>query len=77
MRFPDRRTVEQIKLEYPPGCRIVLDAMDDAQAPEPGTQWTVLAVDDRSGRRRRRKPPWTGTGSTSRKRMPDARAAES
>ena len=46
MRFPDMRTVEQIKLEYPPGCRIVLDAMDDAQAPEPGTQGTVLAVDD-------------------------------
>ena len=46
MRFPDRKTVEQIKKEYPTGCRIVIDAMDDPQAPETGTQGTVLAVDD-------------------------------
>lgn len=46
MRFPDRKAVERIRKEYPAGCRIVLDRMEDAQAPEPGTQGTVLAVDD-------------------------------
>lgn len=46
MRFPDRETVERIKREYPPGCRIVLDRMEDPQSPPAGTQGTVVAVDD-------------------------------
>ena len=46
MKAPDRKTVVEIRKEYPVGSRIVLDRMDDAQAPEPGTQGTVMAVDD-------------------------------
>ena len=46
MKFPDRITVEKIRGEYPKGCRIVVDKMDDPQAPEIGTQGTVTGVDD-------------------------------
>ena len=46
MKMIDRETVERIRKDYPAGCRIVLDRMEDVQAPEPGTQGTVLAVDD-------------------------------
>ena len=42
----DRKAVERIRKDYPAGCRIVLDWMEDVQAPELGTQGTVLAVDD-------------------------------
>ena len=41
-----KKSVEDLRKEYPVGCRIVLDQMDDAMAPSPGTQGTVLAVDD-------------------------------
>ena len=44
--FPDRETVEQLRKEYPRGCRIVLDHMDDAQAPPVGTQGVCTGVDD-------------------------------
>ncbi len=46
MNFPDRKTVERLRAEYPVGCRIVLDEMDDVQAPEIGTQGTCKGVDD-------------------------------
>ena len=46
MKIPDRETVERLRKEYPVGCRIVLDAMDDGQAPKSSMQGTVLAVDD-------------------------------
>ena len=46
MGFPNRETVEHIRRTYPAGCRVVLDEMDDVQAPPPGTKGTVLAVDD-------------------------------
>lgn len=46
MRYPSREQVEQRRKEYPPGTRVELVEMDDAQAPEPGTKGTVLGVDD-------------------------------
>ena len=44
--FPDRKTVEYIKKEFPAGTRVRLLGMDDAQAPPAGTLGTVTAVDD-------------------------------
>ena len=44
-QYPDHETVERIRREYPVGCRIVLDAMDDPQAPPIGSQGTVMGVD--------------------------------
>ena len=46
MRFPSRETVEQVRRQYPAGTRVELVRMDDLQAPPPGTQGTVLGVDD-------------------------------
>lgn len=47
MRFPDRETVERLRKEYPVGCRIVLDEMDDPYTKIPvGSQATVTGVDD-------------------------------
>ena len=46
MRFPDRKKVEALRSDYPVGCRIVLDCMDDLQAPPIGGQGTVVGVDD-------------------------------
>ena len=44
--FPNHETVEMIRREYPKGCRVVLDQMDDPQAPPVGSQGTVTGVDD-------------------------------
>jgi len=46
MRFPDRETVKTIRSTYPKGTRVVLVEMDDPQVPLPGTEGTVLGVDD-------------------------------
>lgn len=46
MIFAPRSTVERLRRAYPAGCRIVLDQMDDVQAPPIGTQGTVVGVDD-------------------------------
>lgn len=47
MRFPDRDTVEKLRKEYPVGCRIVLDEMDDPYTKIPaGSQATCQGVDD-------------------------------
>ena len=46
MRFPTRETVERVRREYPAGTRVELIQMDDLQAPPPGTQGTVIGVDD-------------------------------
>lgn len=46
MKYPDKRTVEEVHRAYPPGTRIELVRMDDAQAPPIGTQGTVRGVDD-------------------------------
>ncbi len=44
--FPRREIVVQVRKNYPAGCRVVLDEMDDVQAPPLGTQGTVYGVDD-------------------------------
>ena len=44
--YPDRKTVEQVRKEYPAGCRVKLLEMDDIQAPPIGTEGTVAYVDD-------------------------------
>lgn len=41
----NERIVKRIKELYPVGCRVVLDKMDDKQAPPVGTQGTVMFVD--------------------------------
>lgn len=46
MIFADKKTVERLRAEFPVGCRIVLDEMDDKQAPKIGTQGTCRGVDD-------------------------------
>ncbi len=46
MIFPDREAVERVRKEFPVGCRIVPDSMDDVFAPPIGTQATVTGVDD-------------------------------
>ena len=46
MNFPDRKTVERVRKEYPEGTRVILEEMSDPQAPEVGTLGTVLGVDD-------------------------------
>ena len=44
--FPDRKTVERIRAQYPVGTRVRLLSMDDPQAPPIGTKGTVHGVDD-------------------------------
>lgn len=47
MNFPNRETVEKLRREYPTGCRVVLDALDDPFVHIPvGSQATVTGVDD-------------------------------
>ena len=46
MIFPDKDTVERVRKEYPPGTRVILEQMNDPQAPPIGTIGTVIWVDD-------------------------------
>jgi len=46
MYFPDKETVARVRSEYPEGTRVVLEQMNDLQAPPVGTMGTVLGVDD-------------------------------
>lgn len=47
MNFPSRETVERLRREYPVGCRVVLDKMDDPYTKIPvGAQATCQGVDD-------------------------------
>jgi hypothetical protein len=46
MRFPSREEVARVREQYPVGCRVVLERMDDLQAPPIGTEGTVKGVDD-------------------------------
>ena len=46
MYFPDKQTVEAVRSGYPEGTRVVLEQMNDIQAPPIGTMGTVLGVDD-------------------------------
>ncbi len=36
----------KIAQKYPPGTKVILNHMDDIQAPPPGTRGTVTSVDD-------------------------------
>ena len=44
--FPDWKTVARLREQYPKGTVVILEHMDDPQAPPPGTLGTVLGVDD-------------------------------
>jgi len=44
-KIPTREQVELIRRQYPVGTRIILNHMDDSQAPPPGTKGTVAYVD--------------------------------
>lgn len=46
MIFPNKKTVERIRKEYPKGTRVELVKMDDFQAPPIGIKGTVKGVDD-------------------------------
>ncbi|MFQ6807380.1 MAG: DUF4314 domain-containing protein [Lachnospiraceae bacterium] len=46
MRFLSKEELKKMREEFPSGCRIVLDEMDDVQAPKPGSQGTCRGVDD-------------------------------
>ena len=46
MKYPNKETVEAIRMAYPAGCTVELVQMDDPQAPPPGTLGKVIAVDD-------------------------------
>ena len=46
MNFADQKMVKKLRKEFPVGCRIVLDEMDDRQAPPIGMQGTCNGVDD-------------------------------
>lgn len=46
MNFADQKMVKKLRKEFLVGCRIVLDEMDDRQAPPIGTQGTCNGVDD-------------------------------
>lgn len=44
--FPDRKTVERLRKQFPADSRVELLRMDDPAAPPIGTRSTVIAVDD-------------------------------
>ena len=47
MPFHSRGQVESIRMNYPPGTRVMLNNMNDLYSPvEPGTRGTVRYVDD-------------------------------
>ena len=46
MKFPTEKELKKLRREFPAGCRIVLDSMDDPQAPGAGTQGVCRGVDD-------------------------------
>ena len=45
MQFKSQTEVELIRKMYPEGTKVVLDFMDDFQAPPSGTKGEVLLVD--------------------------------
>ena len=46
MKYPSKEKIEMLRKRYPPaGTKIVLEAMDDVQAPPVGTIGEVLMVD--------------------------------
>ena len=45
MKLPSNEQMAQIRADYPPGTRVVLEFMDDPFAPPVGIYGTVIAVD--------------------------------
>ena len=45
MKFPSKEKIEMLKWEYPAGTKVVLESMDDPQAPPVGTIGTVDGID--------------------------------
>ena len=43
--IPSKEEIRKIKDDYPTGCRVILDYMNDVNAPPIGTKGTVLGVD--------------------------------
>lgn len=46
MRQPTEKELAMLRNKYQPGVLVVLDSMEDRQAPPPGTQGMVMGVDD-------------------------------
>ena len=46
MKLPSKERLAQIRADYPPGTRVILEVMDDPYAPPIGTCGIVIAVDD-------------------------------
>ena len=42
----NKRTIDNMRIRFPRGCRVELVRMDDPQAPPIGTIGTVIGVDD-------------------------------
>ena len=45
MKLPSNEQLAQIRADFPPRTRVVLEYMDDAFAPPVGTHGTVITVD--------------------------------
>ena len=45
MKFPNKELIESLRKRYPTGARVVLDHMEDVQAPPIGSKGTVRGVD--------------------------------
>jgi len=46
MRMPSKELLEQLRKDYPVGCKVKLLKMSDVQVPPIGTIGEVLGVDD-------------------------------
>ena len=46
MRMPSKELLEQLRKDYPIGCKVKLLKMSDVQAPPIGTICEVLRIDD-------------------------------
>lgn len=44
--IPSREVIKELKAQYPPRTVVILDHMQDEQAPNPGTAGEVIQVDD-------------------------------
>lgn len=45
MFYPEKEIIEQLEKEYPVGCKVMLDKMDDIQAPPIGTCGVCQGID--------------------------------
>ena len=45
MRFPNEHEIARLREKYPPGTKVILEEMDDSQAPPVGTIGEVVTVD--------------------------------